>query len=133
MLFRSIYDIQIASTAGSGDDCYSSSYDGQTVTVSATVTGAENGKYYIKDKDGAWNGVYVYSSSQSPAVGDSVEITAEVDEYYGLTELKNVSAYSTISSGGTVTPTDISTGDLTGGCSATGEQWEGVLVKLTNV
>ena len=129
----SIYDIQIASTAGSGDDCYSSSYDGQTVTVSATVTGAENGKYYIKDKDGAWNGVYVYSSSQSPAVGDSVEITAEVDEYYGLTELKNVSAYSTISSGGTVTPTDISTGDLTGGCSATGEQWEGVLVKLTNV
>lgn len=78
---------------------------GQTVTVSGIVTGEPyafgGNKMYIQDGYGPWNGVYVYlgtnvinlvGDSVIVAEGDSVTITGKVDEYYGLTEIVDVTS-----------------------------------------
>lgn len=129
----SIYDIQFTSSPGSGNDCYPSSYDGQTVTTSGTVTGIRSSGFYMQSEAGAWNGIYVYDSSINPSVGDALEIAAEVYEYYGLTELTTVSSFTINSTGNSVEYTDVSTGELANGCTETGEAWEGALVRLSNI
>ena len=75
-----------------------SPYEGQTVKTYGIVTGVFSGSYFIQDGEGEWNGVYVYSSD-NVSVGDELELTAEVDEYYDLTELKNISSLTILSSG----------------------------------
>ncbi|MCF7808122.1 MAG: T9SS type A sorting domain-containing protein [Candidatus Marinimicrobia bacterium] len=129
---QTIYDIQYTSTAAG--ECYDSPLFGQTVTFSGIITASGSGNYYIQDGSGAWNGVYVYDSGNSVARGDSVTLVAEVDEYYGMTEIKGVSSF-TVTSSENEEPAavSISTGDLAGGCSLTGEAYEGVLVTVTNV
>ena len=90
-----VWDIQF-STDGA------SPLDGETVTVSAVVTGVgyDGDKYFIGDADGGpWSGVYVFDYSNSPGLGDEITITALVYEYYELTELKDVSAFSIDGSG----------------------------------
>lgn len=50
--------------------------------------------FWIADGDGAWNGVYVYEPgfAEEVVVGATIaRIDATVDEYYDLTELKNIS------------------------------------------
>lgn len=119
----SIYDIQ-NTTDPSGD----SPYYGQTVNTSGIVTALTGNGYFIQDGDGAWNGIFVYDVINYPAIGDQLEITAEVDEYYNLTELKNLSAYSVVSSSNSLpNPAIISTSTL-----STDEAFEGVLVQLVN-
>ena len=128
-----IADIQSSSNAGSGNDCNPSDMNGQTVTVSGTVTASTSNRFMLQDGDGEWDGIYVYDST-NPVVGDSVQFDALVEEYYGLTELKDLSGFSTISQNNSVTPVLISTGDLANGCdNALAEKYEGVLVKLSNV
>jgi predicted extracellular nuclease len=131
----SIHDIQYTTDQGSGSDCYPSTLVGQTVTVSGLVTGVQSsGRFYLQDAAGAWNGIYVFDTSLQPSRGDSVTFTATISEYYGLTELSDVSDSTIHSSGHTLyAPIDISTGDLSGGCSDTAEPYEGLLVRLTNV
>lgn len=129
---QTIYDIQ--NTNAAIGDCFDSPYNGQTVTFSGVITAAGSGNYYIQDGTGAWNGAYVYDSGNSPSRGDNVTLVAVVDEYYGMTEIKDVSSYMLNSSGNDEPePVSISTGDLAGGCSIIGEAYEGVLVKLSNV
>ncbi len=130
-----IYDVQY--TDYPGDGTYPSPMDGQTVTVSGIVTAVKSGTYknfYLEERPGgAWHGVYVFDSSVKPELGDSVTITAEVTEYYGLTELKNVSSHTIHSSGNPLpSPSEINTGTIgDGGFEA--EKYEGVLVVVTNV
>lgn len=115
--YVSIYDIQYTD-AVEGD----SPYLGQTVVTSGIVTAASSSSYFVQSGEGAWHGIYVYSS-EDPAVGDSVIFTAEVDEYYNLTELKNVTNYIHIDSDITVpSPVTVATNDLNN------EMYEGVLV-----
>jgi len=103
-----------------------SPYDGQIVSTIGIVTGVFNGSYFIQDGEGAWNGVYVYSSDDV-SLGDEVELTAEVDEYYDLTELKNVSSFLVASSGNPLPdPTILSTDEIND------EAYEGVLVMVEN-
>lgn len=74
---------------------------GTTITVenayatSSTYSYEDEVKgFWIADAAGAWNGVYVYEPgfADEVAVGDTIaSIDATVDEYYDLTELKNVS------------------------------------------
>ena len=117
-----IYDIQYT-TASPAD----SPYAGQTVQTSGVVTAVGSGKYFIQDGTGAWNGVYVYDSAHTPAEGDNITITADVSEFYNLTELSNVIAYTVNSTGNTlpavVTLTTAQISD---------EQYEGVLVSVSN-
>lgn len=118
-----IYDIQ-HTTDASGD----SPYDGKLVKTSGIVTGIDGGNIWIQDGTGAWNGIMIYSSATASAVsvGDEIEFVAEVDEYYNLTELKNVEELNKISTGNTLPAvTEITT------LQAQNEDYESVLIKIT--
>ena len=118
----SIHDIQYTTDA-SGD----SPYLDQIVYTGGIVTAKGSGSYFIQAGSGPWNGVYVYDNLNNPAVGDSVIIKATVAEYYNLTELKNITSFVVVSSGNSLpAPVELATGDVAD------EQYEGVLVKVTN-
>ncbi|RLC51806.1 MAG: hypothetical protein DRH79_05655 [Candidatus Cloacimonadota bacterium] len=129
-----IYDIQYTTNSGP-DGTYPSPLDGQIVTVTGIVTGANFGqdnKFFMSDPEGgAWHGIYVYDYTVGPALGDEVEVTGTVTEYYGLTEL----GYCTItilSSGNPVPePTIVTTLNLV--IPAQAEQYEGCLVQVLDV
>jgi len=103
-----------------------SPYEGQTVKTQGIVTAMFGSSYFIQDGEGEWNGVYVYASSNI-VVGDEIELTAEVDEYYDLTELKNISSFTILSSGNALPAASwLSTEEIND------EAYEGVLVKVEN-
>lgn len=107
----------------------SSPLEGEVVVTYGIVTGVFGNNFFMEEQPGgAWHGIYVYrGSAGDPAVqvGDSIRITAEVDEYYGNTELKNVVSLDILASGVTVPgPTFLPTGDVPQ------EQYEGVFVKV---
>jgi len=130
----SIHDIQYSTDVGTGSDCYPSALAGTSVNVTGIVTAVKSGgQFYVQDADSAWSGVYVYDSGLDCAVGDSVSFTADVSEYYGMTELSGLSDSTIHSSGHSVTPVMVNTGDITAACSDTSELYESVLVTLTNV
>jgi len=121
----SIYDIQYT-TDPSGD----SPYVGQDVTTGGIVTVANfnGGRYFISSsKGGAWNGIFIYDDTYSPSVGDSIIITGEVVEYNGMTEMSNLTAYSTVSSSNPLPAATIITSS-----QVTDEAYEGVLVEINN-
>ncbi len=116
----SIYDIQYTSNQN-GD----SPYKNQKVTTTGVVTGAHAAGYFIQQGSGAWNGVYVFDNTNTPAVGDSIVLTATVLEYFNMTQLSSVDSYTKISSGNTLpTPAVISSADVNT------EDYEGVLVRV---
>jgi len=118
-----IAEIQDTTGTGNGD----SKLKGQTVLTTGIVTAAKTDAYFIQDKTGPWNGVYVYDSGRVPVVGDSIVIECTVAEYYNLTELATVTKYEIIASGKTLPePVLLSTADYKQ------EQWEGVLVTVDN-
>ncbi|OFX21053.1 MAG: hypothetical protein A2033_10530 [Bacteroidetes bacterium GWA2_31_9] len=127
LLPKPIYDIQY-STNQTGD----SPLNGQVVTVRGIVTAKhynyEGGTYkgfFVQDADGAYNGVYVYNSTNNPTVGDDVTITATVKEFNSLTELDPVSSFVINSSGNPLpNATLLSTSE------AATEAYEGVLIKV---
>jgi predicted phosphodiesterase len=123
----SIYDIQYSTDAAGG---YPSPHVGSDVTTGGivTVTNYKNGRYFISSSTGgAWNGIYIYDNTNSPSVGDSIIITGEVVEYYGLTEISNLTAYSTVSSSNSLPAETIITS-----AQVTDEAYEGVLVEITD-
>ncbi|RLC47343.1 MAG: hypothetical protein DRH57_04240 [Candidatus Cloacimonadota bacterium] len=128
-----IYDIQY--TINAGDSTYPSNLEGENITITGIVTAdSYNGNnFFVSDTSGCvWKGIYIYNSSIQPNVGDKIQLTGEVDEYYGLTEIKNTSSYSIISNGNPIPePIVVNTGDLI--YSADAEQYEGCLVKISNV
>jgi len=126
------HDVQYT-TEASGN----SPYMNQTITVQGIVTFIKpNSALYISDPDGGpWSGLYIYHRNTSNAVtiGDMVKLNGSITEYNGLTEMGTVNTYEILSSGNAVpAPAQISTADLprTGIIS---EQWEGVLVRFTDV
>ncbi len=142
----SIYDIQYVSDPTTDD---ASPLDGQSVSISGVVTaefwGSSSNRYlHVQDEEGPWNGVVVFeydgwdgfdftTSSgvvHSVAEGDSVTLTGTVDEYYGLTEIVNVT--EVIIHGPAVnmiSPSVVTSGQvMTGGTEA--EAYEGCLVKV---
>ena len=126
----SIHDIQYTTDA-SGN----SPLAGTPVTFNGTVieikhnstTGAQQG-FYVQDAPGAWNGVYVYSSSAVVAVGDNVTISGTPKEYNGLTEIDPVTNVTVVSQGNTL-PASV---EITAQNACT-EVYESVLVTVKNV
>lgn len=107
-----------------------SSFDGDAVITGGIVTGVDTigaDAYFIQAGSGPWSGIYVYDQSHTVAIGDSVQITAVVDEFSGATtELTNVSAFAVIGQYPLPTPQLLDTQ------GATEEQWEGVLAVIAN-
>ncbi len=82
--FVTIYDIQGQAEA--------TPFAGQVIETTGVVTATGGSKHFIQDGSGAWNGIYIYDGDNTYTVGDHINIVAEATEYYGLTELINVSS-----------------------------------------
>mgnify|MGYP007045536065 CR=1 FL=1 len=65
-------------------------------------------------------------------VGELVEVTGEVYTYYGLTEIVDPSVSGDGSAAATMTPLVVTTGELGTAASCSGEQFEGLLVTVSN-
>ena len=131
-----IYDVQF--TENQGSYCYETSSVGESVTISGVVTHVKPGDYpnfFLQDSNSndLWSGIYVYDTSVNPAVGDELNVTATVNEYYSLTQLIDVSSYSLLSSGNNIDPLSINASDLGIDCSFSGEQYESMLVSIQDV
>ncbi|MCK4653196.1 MAG: T9SS type A sorting domain-containing protein [Candidatus Cloacimonetes bacterium] len=130
-----IYDVQYTTIAGDGT--YPSLLEGDTVTLTGIVTAIGwahyDDNYFISMPEGGpWKGVLVYFGVIFPEVGDEVEITGVVSEYYGMTEISNLTNATILSSGNPVPdPIVVETGNLIDPVDA--EQYEGCLVNLLDV
>mgnify|MGYP002397459501 CR=1 FL=1 len=113
---QTIYEIQ-GQTANSP-------YDGTEITTKGIVTATYSTGYFIQDGDTAWTGLYIYDQGNTPLIGDSVMLSGTVDEYYGMTEIINISAFSIINSENTLPePILVASGDAT-------EAYESVLIRV---
>lgn len=131
---RSIPEIQ--------SDQAASPFDGEQVKTTGVVTADFQADdqlrgFYLQDENGDDNpatsdGVFVFTPDLTPAlevsVGDRIEIVAEVDEFFGLTELKNVSRLTKLGTGN-VLPTPLTLPEANNGDL---ESVEGMLVEVTS-
>lgn len=91
---------------GSGS---ASALDGSIVTTEGLVTGDFQGNdqlkgFYIQDTLGDDNsatsdGIFILNNTYGVNVGDYVRLTGEVDEFFNLTEVKNLSSLTIVNSG----------------------------------
>lgn len=118
----SIRDIQYT-TAADG----ASPYDGQTVTISGTVTALNSDKFYIQDAEAAWSGLYIYNtnSDRTPARNDNVTVTGTIVEYNGLTEMNPITAV--VNNGAATSINGLALASI----SEIAEPYESVLVTVT--
>ncbi len=98
---------------------------GSTVTTNGIVTGKHSLGFFIQNGTGMWSGLYIYNNVYQVELGDLVEVTGVVEEYFGMTELINVSNV-TISSSNNPVPT----AELLPTGIASAEEWESVLVRV---
>ena len=114
----------------------SSNYTAQLVKTSGIVTakyigtGKING-FFMQDPVGDNNpstsdGIYVYTNTDNVSIGDKIEITATIVEYYNKTELTNITNIITYSSNNTITPTKVFYNSDT----FNWEQYEGMLLEF---
>lgn len=125
-----IYEIQ--------GDADSSALTGTVVITEGMVTGWYPGMsgFFVQDTLGdqdtlTSDGIYVYyPSAPTLAVGDYVEIEAEVQEYFGWTELGNVVSVDILSTGHSIEPTPIAFPRPEN--SAGMEPYESMYLEITN-
>ena len=131
----SIYDIQY--TSEQGDYCYETPMTGQVVTTSGIVThvnSVDSPNFFLQDPNGdTWSGIYVFDTSVGPSIGDELEVTATVNEYYSFTQLTDVTVSTLISSGNTISPIPVTANVIGIACSESGEMYESMLVSFSNV
>jgi len=113
-----------------------SPYSGQIVKTGGIVTAISTntgtpGFFMETSTGGPYSGIYVYSSSAASglAVGDSVNLSATVSEFFGMTELTFPTAINKVSSGNPV-PAAAVINPISG---IEAEQYESVLVQVTGV
>ncbi len=110
---------------------------GQTVTVSAVVTHVLATGFYIQEEDvdadgdiTTSEGIFVYTNGYAVSLGDLVEVTGTVVEYYGMTQLSSVSAVNILAMD-QVLPTSVEI-SLSPDTVADYEAYEGMRVTLTS-
>lgn len=119
----SIYEIESRTTTEGA-----SIFDGLVVRTHGIVTAVTSKNYYLQDGSGDYNGIYVYyNTTHSYAMGDSLTIIGEADEYNNLTQIKSITSTTLNSSGNTLpAAADLSTANVQK------EEYENVLVKVSN-
>ena len=126
------YDVQYTEEASG-----TSPYFGQTVVVEGIVTAVEwagHASFWISDPEGGpWSGVLVFDQNEDygyeRVLGELVEVHGLVDEYYEMTEIKELTNVVSISTGNALPdPYVITTGEL-----ASQEAYEGILARVNNV
>lgn len=121
----SIYAIQFTADPGGA-----SPLAGQIVTTGGIVTAVDTigaDSYFIQSGTGPWTGIYVNDATNAVALGDSVIITASVEESFQYTRLTNVTSFA--AEGGFAVPA----AEVLTPNQANEEQWEGVLVKVPDI
>ncbi len=122
----SLYTIEYT-TSGNGK----SPYFGMIVQDFGGIATASYAQGYYLQTTGtnAWAGLLVYdpTNAANVAIGDSIKITASIDEYYYMTEGTAVTAFQKVSSGNPVPAPAVlaSTNDVNQ------EMYEGILVTST--
>ena len=112
----------IAEIQGTGDE---TPYADQSVSTSGIITAVGTQGYFIQDGTDLRSGIYVFDSSNSPEVGDEVNLTATAVEFFTLTELVNITAFEVVSSGNALpAPIVLTTG------AANNEDYEGMLITI---
>jgi hypothetical protein len=75
----------------------------------------------------AYSGIYIFTgSSPSVTVGQQVDVTGSVEEYFDNTELENA-VVTVVGAGTPIAPADVTI------AQAASEEFEGVLVRITNI
>jgi len=120
-----------------------SAYNGFEITVSGIVTcdTTDFASYiFIQNGDGPWSGIRVNGTETLILrKGDLVEVTGVVGESFSLTQIFGIddpSQFNLISTGNTIpAASEISTSETGtfGSGTISAEQWEGVLVKYSNI
>lgn len=131
--FTPIYTIQ-----GSGN---ASPFDDQMETTQGIVTSVSFGTdqfegFYIQDAtgdgdDATSDGIFVYCEGNSfcngISIGDEVQVSGTVDEFFELTEIKDITSINILSQNNPLpSPTDINLD----GTAINFEQYEGMLVRF---
>ena len=88
----SIYDIQYTTALPAN-----SPYMGQMVNTGGIVTAYYSNGYFVQAGSGPWRGIEVYDTVNNPAKGDSITITAMVQENFNNTRLTSISNYTVVS------------------------------------
>ncbi|MBD3169259.1 MAG: T9SS type A sorting domain-containing protein [candidate division Zixibacteria bacterium] len=134
---HTIYEVQYQTDPGTGDDCYPSIHDGGVVTLSGIVTAVRQGTdhwFWLQDTaDTLWNGLYVYDTTVDPEVGDSLTLSGTISEYFGVTELMDITESTVNSSSNAIITKNITTADIDSLCAFQAEQYEGMLVEFNDV
>ena len=118
---------------------------GSPVKIEGIVTALNGKPFYVQvapdDHDVTlkekYSGIFVYVSSSStltaPALGDKVSVTGKIDDYYGQTQIGDVSAIEIITAGkGVPDPVVVLVADVkTGGADV--QNYNSVFVKVENV
>lgn len=120
-LEASIQEIQ-ESTAPDG----ASPLVGQVVSTGGVVTALLANGFFLQNGGGPWSGIFVFSTQNTPAIGDLVSFTATVEEFFGMTQLTQVNDFAIASSGNMLDVTSASTADVNT------EPFEAVLVQVSN-
>lgn len=105
--------------------------EGTRVSVLASVVTAVRARdLFIQDPEGGTSnaGVHVFLSADASgiAIGDVVDVTGEVDEYFDDTEVA-IATVTRVGGGGAITPVELTAEE------ATDEVYEGMLVTVTDV
>ncbi len=103
---------------------------GSMVTTCGIVTAAEDGlaQACIQDGTGAWSGILIYNAPETLTIGDEIQVAGTVQEYYGMTEIYNITELTILSSGqATPVPVVRDTGNVSV------ESLESVLVEVTGL
>jgi hypothetical protein len=123
-----VSEVSISEIQFTTDAAGASPLVGTTVTTSGIVTGIRPGDgYFIQDGSGPWNGIYVYATTNVPNPGDLVRITANVSEYFGMTQLSTISSVEVLSTGNPLPDFTIITS-----AQVNTEAYEAVLVRVEN-
>ena len=96
--------------------------------VTAVVANGSTNGYWIQNNAAAWNGIFVSDAGNIPAIGDSVTLSARVEESFGLTRLATVLDLSVVSSGNVLPAASMITT-----AQANTEAYEGVLSQVMDV
>lgn len=104
-----------------------------TVSGIATTDSSDMSFYFIQDGTEPWSGLWINDNNNNFALGDEVEVTGTVNEFFSATQLTNVTSAVRLSEGNIVpAPLDMKTGDITTGAPGA-EQYEGMLVRVNKV
>ncbi len=125
----------ISAIQGAGD---SSPFIGETLAVSAIVTLVTDDGFYLQEEEADYDadaltseGIYVFTGGgYAVTLGDLVEVTGSVTEFFGLTEITSVSAVEVISSGNALPGAAVIT--LSPDSLTNYEALEGMLVTVTS-